>query len=591
MAKAIQWIVVGFFLSTALVPAQPSRAATGPAQPITSDGWDWSFPYDVTPAPHTGFGTWGSTRYDEKITLMGLHVGWNKLNPSEGVYDWKPILEVMDKNRAAGLETALEIYGVERQYVPDWVVETYQPAVFEMTPLQDNQKWRVTNTAAWQPGVEKEYLKFMKAFAETGIPQREDLVAGLFSFISSARGEEMFMREIDAKLYAEKGGLTPDIFAQWYRRHTDATLDAYKDVEGKLAWQPPAILVPAYREGIAKYAESIPTRGTGLRGTVVDFQDPGLSTSPVWGTTMSPEGHFSVDDEHPTIVENRYRGDENEEYGKGWEWRFGPLSYHAYRHRVCSLRALQMRHNHVYVSSDTLKLNPQINQFVLQSLGRQRADSPDAWAYLCQWLPKDEKKVGLRNIERWLLQRDVEGSRSVAAEPTTRIMIKSNPQMYQEKVQDMDARRTDLKNGQNSLAFQLDPVFWSKPQNALVKVTFVDNAKGSWHLETTDENGQTVKSASVTNASEGGIKTTTFGPFMLSAKQGFPGKMDFHVVSEGPGDLTVHMVRVLKADWAGALAQALGAGGHGDQVDVIGIRHPAQMATPNQAQLWAVNSR
>jgi hypothetical protein len=149
-----------------------------------------------------------------------------------------------------------------------------------------------------------------------------------------------------------------------------------------------------------------------------------------------------------------------------------------------------------------------------------------------------------------LIQRDVVGSRSVACERVDRYELGWDPDDHHF---DMDARRTDLANKQDGLAFQLDSKFWIKPQAAILKVTFTDRAPARWHVAYTDaQSGGTkgvAKTAPVENTGDGQRKTATFEIPNLAAARQFPGQMDFRLVSEGPGDLTVTMVRVIKKNW------------------------------------------
>jgi hypothetical protein len=327
----------------------------------------------------------------------------------------------------------------------------------------------------------------------------------------------------------------------------DGMLEAFQGVEYKLAWMNsggPIVPSPkAYQEATADLWKYAMDRGTGWRGGGVDFQH-GLFSAPALGTSVTEDGYCVVDETLPALVQRRFRGDENEEYGKGWEWRFGSYEHHAYRHRICTLRTLQLRQNFQMVSAETLKLNPQLNQYALLTQGRLWDDSPDAWAYLRECELRPALKV--KNLERWLIQRDVEGSQSVACEQVDRPPLARDAEG---KHYDMDARRTDIRAGQDGLAFQLDPKFWDKPQPALLKVTFTDREETRWHVEYTDANNNKQRTASVENAGDGERKTATFSIDSLASAGQFPGGMDFRLVAEGPGDVVVTMVRIIKKNW------------------------------------------
>ena len=507
-------------------------------------GWDWTLPKGTQAVPYSGLVTWGEKRFDPAITVAGIHIRWKDLNPAEGVYNWQPLQERIARNRRAGMRSGIHLMGVERQGVPDWVVAKCHAPVVDVPVLQENQPWRLQTVPPWIPGVDKAFHDFLAAFGKTGIAQSDDVVYGYIHAISASRGEELFLRPQDVEIYEKVSGLTPQVFGDWLRRRTDAMLAAFQGVEYKLAWMSGGPVGPseAYRkatEGLWRYALD---HGTGIRGGGIDFQH-GLFSAPAWASRIDKDGYALVDDTDPTIAQGRFRGDENEEYGNYWEWRFGPVAGYAYRHRICWLRSLQMRQNFVMVSPATLELNQELNEYVRLSLGRTRENSPDAWAYLRECYLGRGKPLAVKNIERWLVQRDVEGSRSLPAERIDRYPLGSDPANIH---YDFDARKTDLAHGQGSLAFQLDDVFWPKPAAAEIKVTYRDVAAARWHLATTDRTGKARKSPTVENLGDGQLKTATFQVADLAAGRRMPGRMDFRLVTEGPGDLTVTMVRVIK---------------------------------------------
>lgn len=539
-AHHIAALLAGLLLGTCgCLAAEPS---------VVKDGWDWSLPEAVAPVPFSGFVTWGNRRFHESITVSGVHIRWKDLNPAPGRYNWKLLTDRMDKNRQAGMRTGLHLMGVERKGVPDWVVEKFSPPVIDVPVLQENQPWRIQTVPPWHPDVDRAFHDFLTAFGKTGIARRDDVVYAYIHGISASRGEELFLRKQDAEVYEKRTGLTPKVFAAWLRRRVDGMLGAFQGVEHKLAWMSGGPVGPnqAYREATADIWKYAIDRGCGIRGGGIDFQH-GLFSEPAWGSSLTPEGYCVVDDTKATIAKGRFRGDENEEYGKYWEWRFGAYETYPYRHRICSLRGLQMRQNFQYVSPATLELNPTLNEYVRLTQGRRRDSSPDAWAYLrqCQ-IRRWPKNYTVKNMERWLIQRDVNGSRSVACERVDRHRLPRDPEGVH---YDLDARRTDHANGQDGLAFQLDKAFWPRPAAAAVKVTFTDRAKATWRLVTTDGRGRTARSAPVVNVGDGKRKTATFRIADLAAARAMPGKMDFRLITEGPGDLTVTLVRIVNPNF------------------------------------------
>ncbi|MHB8900983.1 MAG: hypothetical protein ACYC6Y_19725, partial [Thermoguttaceae bacterium] len=176
--------------------------------PQVRPGWDWTLPAGIEPAEYSGYVTWGSKRFDPSITVRGLMVDWVRLNPAPGTYDWEHLRAEIAKNEAAGMRTGIHLKGVQRDAVPDWVVERYHPIVIDVPLLQENQPWRIQNVLPWQPEVDRAFHEFLKAFAKTGIAQDERVVYGYIHGISASRGEEMFVRPVDWQMWQETTGVT-----------------------------------------------------------------------------------------------------------------------------------------------------------------------------------------------------------------------------------------------------------------------------------------------------------------------------------------------------------------------------------------------
>jgi hypothetical protein len=510
--------------------------AAGSAPPAIRPGWDFSLPASVRPRSYSGFVTWGAKRFSETISVFGVQIPWSKVSRGPGDYDFSPVENALREAKAAGVRIGLHVKGVERRSVPDWVIAKYGAPVLDVVPLQENQPWRLQIVSPWHPDVLREYTAFLRAFGRTGIPRRDDVVYGYIHGISPSRGEELFLRPVDIDDWEKKAGLTAQGLADCLRVRLDAMLDAFRGVEHKLAWMT-AGRVGAGQKGHEQYAEktaglfeTVLARGAGWRGGGIDFQNV-LLEAPHLGSTINAEGYVEIDESAPLRDGRRFVGDENEEYGKYWEWRFGPYEQHAYRHRVCSLHGVQLGENFQMVSPETLKLNPDLNQYVLLVQGRRAEDSPDAWAYLRECVirgPRGPRTV--KNMERYLVQRDRDGQRSVACERVDRHPLGADPPG---RNFDYDARRTDVANGQRSLAFQLSSRFWPKSAPAHVKVTFVDRAPAKWHIAY-----GAGRTATVESPGDGQTKTATFAISALPDT--------FRITAGTAADVPVSFVRVVK---------------------------------------------
>jgi len=518
----------------------PAHAAAVPIR--IEPGWDWSLPPGLKPLPQAGFSTWSKGRDSPLVTIRGVFMPWKRLSPREGVIDLSPILEEIESNRAMGMKTGLHLMNAERQYVPDWVVEKYRAPVIEAIPLQSNQPWRMAFVPPWNPGVMAEWEGLLAALARSGIARRPELVYAYVTGLGASRGEELFLRNEDALQWGREAGLTPAIYSNWLTRRLEAMLGAFAGVEGKLAWMNPdehITAVAGYREatrGLQAYALS---RGTGYRGGGIDFQHS-LFVASGAGADVE-DGYPVLDEASPVFLPGRVRGDENEEYGKYWEWRFGPEAGYAYRHRICILHSLMLRQNVVMVSAATLALNPDLNAYAATTMGRGPADSPDAWCYLRECSTRGISAV--KNLEHGLRQRDVPGSFSVACRRVDRAGL---PMDAPGVAYDLDARRTDGAHGQRSLAFRLDGAFLGKAQKVVIKVTYHDASPSRWRLEYSDGASLAV-SPEVVNRGEGLLRTASFTVAPFAADRRFPGGMDFRLGIDGEGDAEFTFVRVVKA--------------------------------------------
>ncbi|VGO20833.1 beta-galactosidase [Pontiella sulfatireligans] len=498
------------------------------------EGWDWSLPPGVNPHPYSGFITWNDSK-DAAVTIKGIHVNWRECNPREGTFDFSKFKQRIRDAKAQGLKVGLHIQGTVESKVPRWVLTKYEVPVFDMPPLSENQPWRLRNAAVWKPGVVNAFNEFMEAFRETGIAHDDDIVYAYIHCISPSRGEELWMRPVDADIYEQEGGLTPEIFRNWLLSRIDTMCEAFNGVEYKLAWMAKGPVGPKrYAEVTEEPVNYAFEKGCGIRNGAIDNLNL-LWDEPAWGVTID-DGYCVLDYDHPSLRAGRFRGDENEEYGKGWTWRFVDTCYDEYRHRISSLHGLQLLQDFQMVSPESLALNPELNEYVLKSQGYRRDTSIDAWVYLRE---AETQRGTVKNLERWVVQRDAPGSMSVPAAAT------SFPRPGDPENMDFDARRTDVENGQNGLLFGLDPVFWNTPAPCLLKVTYIDNEKIRWTVEYSQRSGRK-RAKVIQTQGDGKRKTITLHLPELAANSIFSGNMDFRLISEGTGDLTVNMVRVIK---------------------------------------------
>lgn len=337
-------------------------------------------------------------------------------------------------------------------------------------------------------------------------------------------------------------GLTPVVLANWLYRRLNAMLAAFAGQEGKLAWMnldANLTTIPGYQSATSNLAAYVLGRGIGYRGGIIDFQHT-VFESPIAGSFVDENGYSVVDDHHPIFRGKRVRCEENEEYGRDWVWRFGPLETPSYRHRISTLHSLCLHQNIVMVSPEILLLNPDLNAYASTVMGLDKNESPDAWTDLRECATR--KFPVVKNLERWLYQRDVPGAMTTPAQKVTRFPLWMDPPG---KNFDWDARKTDRANGQSGIAFRIDQEFFSTTQAVEIKVTHANGSLARWYLEYSD-GSSLVKSPEVKNTGDGKWKTVTFTIPNLAADHRLPGEMDFQIKLNGEEDLAVSFVRVIK---------------------------------------------
>jgi hypothetical protein len=266
---------------------------------------------------------------------------------------------------------------------------------------------------------------------------------------------------------------------------------------------------------------------------------------------VDADGYSLVDETIPPLATARYLGDENEEYGDSWTWRFGGRGGERQRYRFSLLRALQMRLRYLWTSPAAEEINPPLSGYVRRGLGRTVTDSPDAWAYLKESpIGNHVSTVGLaRNFERWLRQRDIPDDGVTV--PTERVDRSFNagsiPDSETWSFYDHVARRTDVASGNRYIYFDLDDRFVVRGAVA-IKVEIRDDSEADWCIEHTDRAHQIVRTPSYHGQADGQTRTITFTIDRPRFVGDFTGGMDFRIVCDGPGDVTVRWVRVVRLD-------------------------------------------
>jgi len=525
----------------------------------TVEGWDWSLPPGVKPVANSGLIF--SRRENRSFPgnkLVDVTVFWRDVEPQEGRYDFEPLkkkLKSLPKDvigcRFHFFATVAHRVSKGRKQIiaPRWLVkiaEDEKIPVIDMTSVEG--RFQLFNYAIWDRRYHRRYLRVIEALGKSGIPRLDALRIVYVGAISKSWGEEMYIPRKVADWCEKNAGLTPARLEKCLTERLDAWAHAFKGCEGKLAW------VGAARRGVGqrvmKHAYGL---GMGQRCGFVENYLYHLH-NPWLGQSVDDRGYLNVDERCPPIAHGRAFGDENEEYGRYWTGRFGPLETHAYRYHQSMIRTLQMRRNYLWMSSNSVDMDPALTAYASLALGRRVTDSPDAFCHLRQSTVrasaagKKGRKFAVRNFERWLMQRDRDGYRTrpaiKAAQHQSLWMVPKDCKF------DWIARRTDLSGGSRRIAFILDDRFLhGGPHCVAIKITYHDVGRGKWTLAYTRPDGATGQRV-VRCRNSKKVLTATFH-LRDACFTGKDDAFDFHIEAAGE-DATVSFVRVIKQGESGS---------------------------------------
>ena len=548
-------------LSAPAVPARSDDGAVRPAPWRTDDdvvdGWDWSRPPGTKPVPNSGliFSRREKRRFPGN-RLLDTAVFWRDVEPEEGRFDFGPVKERLLHPPDGAVGYRFHFYatvahrlskGRKQQIAPDWLGALGLP-VIDMTSMEN--RFQLFNYPIWDDRYHRRYLRVIEALGRSGIPQVEGLRIVYVGAISKSWGEEMYVPRDVAVWCEQHTGLSPERLERCLKERLDAWAGAFRGVEHKLAWVgagPGGVAKPEYRDVGARVIQHAYDLGMGQRCGFVENYLYHLH-NPWLGQRADAEGYLLVDETCPPIAEGRAFGDENEEYGRHWTGRFGPIETHAYRYHESMLRSLQMRRNYLWMSSASVDTDPALTAYVSLALGRNVTNSPDAFCYLREStvrataVGKKGKTAPVRNFERWLIQRDRAGCRTrpavKAAQHEGLWMVPAGHKF------DWIARRTDLAAGSGRIGFALDDRFLrGGPHRVTVKVTYHDVGRGRWHLVYGRPGGAEGR-RSIACRDTGKVFTATFH-LAGACFTGVGDAFDFTIEAEGE-DATVSFVRVIK---------------------------------------------
>lgn len=484
------------------------------------DGWDWSLPPSVKPAPNGLLAVYRISNIarplSKEISALDLPVNpaleiwvkWRDLEPAEGAYRFDLLRSRIVEAEERGCSVVLRMLCSATIFAPDWLAEYAVPLRKE----HGKNPPKVTNYEISHPEFHKCYLKLIEKLGESGIPQIPTLKGAYVGYASPSYGDEgIGPDQVD-----------PDTVPHVIER-LDAWANAFKNVEHKVFMGGPS--KHGFRQGFG-------ARRGFVEMYLYHIPDPEI------GQTVDKQGYLFVDDSVEFLKRRVFHGEENEEYEETWAtkergFRFGKnTDSFTYRYFVSNLRTLQMQCNHVLMNP--FSIYPEQMVWVGQTLGRTVENSPDIW---CALRESRIRKTGpVKNIERWLYQRDSEGF-----ETTPVVKIDHPVKMWMVEPghhYDHIAR----KGKQIGLAVD-DRWCGGGPVNVAIKTTYFDKGSGTVDLEIKTSSGRVTRQIKLT-ATEN-LKTATF--FIKNAV--FPAKkLDYDIVFKSNDEAVLSFVRVIRVD-------------------------------------------
>jgi hypothetical protein len=514
-----------------------------------TDGWDWSLPGFVEPAPRSSVGLQRNIGWDKTFTQFNLKfkanpvgllwVKWRDIEPTMGNYNFTPLVNRIKQANSVGTQISLRILGhsksrgtddkaLSRGEAPLWLEGLGVNLLTQKNP-GDN-----LNFDPAHPEFHKHYLKLIDEMAKTGIPNM--VKAAYVGYASHSFGDEGIGPHGENNTAANDAELH-------VRERLDAWHKAFQGQEFKV-----------FMGGSSNYGFE---KGFGVRRGFVEMYLYHIPSANL-GQYIDNNGYLSVDENAPILRYKCFNGEVNEEYEKAWatsdrDFRFGnTTNSYPYRYFTSTLRALQMRCTYIHTTGH---LVPQMLPFLSLQLGRTIEDAPDVWTFLRtsylrasnyknnDWknrpITANEQTGGIetKNFERWLYQRDAPGYET---QPAVKIQQAIKMWMVQEdKYYDYIARSG------KKIGFDIDDRWIGNKDSVALKVTYFDNHAGELIL--VYNNGQKQVQKTQQLIGDGKLKTVTF--FMSQIKSNsLENNFDF-VIEAGKNteSIVVSIVRVIQS--------------------------------------------
>lgn len=516
------------------------------------DGIDWSLPDGLDPAPNSGFYSEDAAPA-EKILVRSVDLTWRQLAPRAGVLD-----TAHETGSAQGLsfdplDTQLlddgpfwmRIFASGRDWAPTWVAADCR--VRDHGPDDDGMR----HLPLWNECVWSHLLDtYRDLFVDKGL--RADPRLRFVYVPGGYTWAEYDFETMNAA--AEVGDLDSRRYLAWHAHAWKDLVEIFGPYATKLVFtgedHPFTDLAEGQRGQLAR---QVTAAGMGIRNGIPELSNFHLSQAPAYGSRIGVDGHLTID-ESLAIHDGRHViGMENECF-TSCGFRTDDLAYAVTQ---TNLKSLQLRANWIYVvpGDSGLEALPEHWHWVRLSLGRTASTTPDVWAQLREasdeyWRDNDEApfttpaswpgKPWVRNLERWLVQRDVPGGRAYRASVDVRrgVLAPENGTAH-------EGLSTRVAAGDTAIHLDVDDRFAAavaaRPDSPVqVQITYWD-AGGAFRVVT-----GAGSSATVTPGGTRRWRTAIFRVRADALRDSLAGGTDLAVQAAGRQDVTVWFVRVVR---------------------------------------------
>ena len=553
----------GFSPCSGSTVAPPYCGQDSPPDPEIVEGWDWSLPAWVAPAPLAGFASGSLNPTYPAISLRTVDFSWAQLQPTptqwpEGSIDTSAPGSAQGQAFASWDEQLadpassfwMRLWTSGDDWAPAWVAETCGVAPMGVDGAGQ------PHLPIWDPCVWSHLADFYR-YVMIGAGLREDprlryvYVPGAFTWT-----------EFDLNVLTDavtSGALSAETFVTWFQTAMAELVtimngdndDPTDDYAWKLVFTGEDYPYGPFSTEADLLALDAVTAGLGIRNGIPENYNSHLNQVPAYGTTIAADGRVVTDDSWPLFDGQRVIGMESECF-TDCGLPPAPLSEVETAVRLTNLKALQLRANWIYVHPTASYLDAFADHWawVRLAVGKRAQDSPDAWVLLREardrywswdkahdWLTRP----WVKNMGRWIEQRDVcpdgvsrRGSSQVAGD------------LFYDDGVSHEGRRTDVARGQRYLYFDVDPDWLhDQPVDAHLHITYRDAGDTSWRVHYAAEGGCRKSTALITNTGTDATRTARFALSGATFDDSLPGDTDLRVRVSGSSDLDVLFVRVV----------------------------------------------